>query len=142
MTRFKRSSTSIRAWSRAVRSIAPDVGSECSSSDENEVSLAFMESRADFPEVSLQLLDPRNGDWRRAVVSAARQTSVLEARSILYAVRYVESNNLGRLLISSDTVALVLAECKGRTLLPVVRRVFGSGFRAGCVLAFRVVPSD
>ena len=39
-TRFKRSSRSIRARSRALRSIAPDVGSDCSSSDENEVPLA------------------------------------------------------------------------------------------------------
>ena len=38
--RFKRSSRSIRAKSRALRYIAPDVGSDCSSSDENEASLA------------------------------------------------------------------------------------------------------
>ena len=51
-TRFKSSSRSIRARSRAFRSIAPGVGS-----DEGEVSLAHRESCADFPEVPLQLLD-------------------------------------------------------------------------------------
>ena len=39
-TWFKMSSRSIRARSRALRSIAPDVVLECSSSDEDEVSLA------------------------------------------------------------------------------------------------------
>ena len=57
-TRFKSSSRSIGARSRALRSIAPDAVLECSSSDEDEVSLARRESRADFSEVSLQLLDP------------------------------------------------------------------------------------
>ena len=47
-----------RARSRALLSFAPDVVLECSSSDEDEVSLARRESRVDFPEVSLQLLDP------------------------------------------------------------------------------------
>ena len=45
-TRFKRSSGSSCARSRALRSIAPDVDLECSSSDEDEVSLARRESRA------------------------------------------------------------------------------------------------
>ena len=61
-TRFKRSSRSIRARSRALRSIAPDVDLECSSSDEDEVSLAQRERGADFPEVSLQLLYP--SEWK------------------------------------------------------------------------------
>ena len=55
---FKRSSRSIRAKSRALRSIVPDAGLECPSSDEDVISLARRESRADFPEVSMQLLDP------------------------------------------------------------------------------------
>ena len=38
--RFKRSSRSIRAKSRALRYIGPDVSLDCSSSDENEASLA------------------------------------------------------------------------------------------------------
>ena len=41
---FKRSSRSIRARSRALRSIAPDAVLECASSDEDEVSLARRES--------------------------------------------------------------------------------------------------
>ena len=57
-TKFKRSSRSVCAGSRALRSIAPDVDLECSRSEEDEVSLAQRESRADFPEVSLQLLGP------------------------------------------------------------------------------------
>ena len=57
-TRFKRSSRTFRARSRALRSIAPDVGLECSSSDEDVMSLAPRPSCADFLEVSLQLLDP------------------------------------------------------------------------------------
>ena len=93
------------------------------------MSLARRESPADFPEVSLQLLDPT------------------EARSILYVVRYAESNYPpGRLLIHSDTLALVLALCKGRstffTLLSVSRRIFASGFRGGFVISFRWIPSE
>ena len=63
-TRFKRSSRSIRARSRALRSIALEAGLESSSSDEDVMSLARRESRADFPEVSLQLLDP--WEWKLA----------------------------------------------------------------------------
>ena len=55
--RFKRSSRTVRARSRALRSIAPQAVLECSSSDEEEMSLARRESRADSRE-SLQLLDP------------------------------------------------------------------------------------
>ena len=61
-TRFKSSSRSVRAGSRALRSIAPVVVLECSSSDENEVSLVRKESRADFPDVSQHLLQPFG--WR------------------------------------------------------------------------------
>ena len=43
--RFKRSSRSIRARSRARRSTSPQVGLECSSPDEDEVSLAQRELR-------------------------------------------------------------------------------------------------
>ena len=62
-TRFESSPRAIGARLRALRSIAPDVAVECSSSDEDEVSLARRESRADFLEVSLQLLDPSG--WRQ-----------------------------------------------------------------------------
>ena len=54
----------IRARSRALRSIAPEAGLECSSSDEHVMSLAPRESRADFLEVWLQLLDP--SEWKLA----------------------------------------------------------------------------
>ena len=40
----------VHAGSRALRSIAPDVVLECSSSDEDEVSLARRESRSGFQE--------------------------------------------------------------------------------------------
>ena len=63
---------------------------------------------------------------------------ILEARYIFYAVRCVESKcPPGSLLILSDNLVLELALCKGRsiyfTLLPVMRRTFASGFRAGFV---------
>ena len=60
------------ARSRALHSAG--VVSECSSSDEDEVSIARRRSRADLLEVSLQLLDP-SGIWRRTVVSFAWETS-------------------------------------------------------------------
>ena len=133
---------SIRARSRALLSLAPDVGSECSSSDENEVSRARKESRADFLEVSLRLL--YHSKWRLAAYggfSREENIIVLEARSILYAVRHAESNYpSGRLLIFSSNLALVPALCKGHTfftLLSVMRRIFASGFRAGFVLSFK-----
>ena len=90
-----------------------------SSSDEDVVSLARWERRANFP-----------------VVSFAGQHHGFEARSILYAVRYAESNcPPGRLLILSDDLALVLALCKGRsnmfTWLAAMRRIFAS--RSGTV---------
>ena len=47
----------MRARSCAFCFIVPDVVLEFSSSDEDEVSVALKGSRADFPEVSLQLLD-------------------------------------------------------------------------------------
>ena len=134
-TRFKRSSTSIRARSRALRSIAPDVVLECSSSDDDEVSLAQRETCADFPEVTVQLLDP--SEWRLAAYGAFFRDEniiILEARSFLYAVRYAEScYPPRRLLIFSDHLALVLS---------VMRRIFASRFRAGFVLSFRWIPSE
>ena len=87
-TKFKSSSRSIRARSRALRSSARDVELECSSSDEDEVSLARRESRADFPDMSLQLLDP--SEWSLGACGGLfREENIiaLEARSILYAVR-------------------------------------------------------
>ena len=74
-TRFKRSSRSIRSRSRALRSISPGVDLDSSGSDENEVSLARKESRTDFPEVSLQLLDPTEWKWRGTAAYHARKTS-------------------------------------------------------------------
>ena len=84
-------------------------------SDQNEVSLARRESRSDFPEVSLQLLDP--SEWKMAAFGGffrEENITILEARSILYAVRFAERRYPpGRLLIS-DNLALVPALCKGR----------------------------
>ena len=87
------------------------------------------QSRADFPEVSLQLLDLSalelvafGGFFRQ------EKHTLLEARSIRYAVRHADSTcPPGRLLILSDNLAPVLSLCKGRpnnfTLLPVTRRI-------------------
>ena len=98
-TRFKRSSKSIRVKSRALRSIAPDVELDSSSSDENDVSIAKRENCADLPEVSLQLAD--STEWTMAAYDGfcrEENIRVLEARSILYAARYAESDYaLGRL---------------------------------------------
>ena len=64
-TRFKRSSRSIRSRSRAFRSIVPEAGLECPSSDEDVMSLRERErereSRADFPELLVHFLDP--SEW-------------------------------------------------------------------------------
>ena len=92
---------SIRARLRALRSIAPEAGLECPGSDEDVVSLAQRESCADFPELSLQLLNP--SEWRLAACGGFcrhENITVLEACYILYAVRYAESSHSpGRLLI-------------------------------------------
>ena len=105
------------------------------------------QSRADFPSVSLQLVDP--SEWKLAAYGGfwrEENVIVLEARSILYALRYAESNYPpGRLLILPDNLALVLALCKGRSQLlhcfQFMRRIFASGFRVGIVLSFRWIPS-
>ena len=102
------------------------------------------ESRTDFSDVSLQLLDP--SEWHYGAYGGffrEEHITLLEARSILYAVWYAESNYpLGRLLILSDNLALVLALCKGRskhfTLLSIMRRIFASGFRTGFCLIVQV----
>ena len=94
------------------------------------------------PEVSLQLL--HHSERRSVACGFFREENieVLDARSILYAVRHAESSYPpGRFLIISENVAVVLAFFKGRsntfTLLSVMRRIFASGFRAGFVLSFR-----
>ena len=97
---------------------------------EDEVSLARRESRADFPEVSVQLLDP--SEWKLTAYGGSfreENIGVLEARSILYAVRYVENSYPpGPILILSDNLALVLALCNGRSnifaMLSVMRQIF------------------
>ena len=112
------------------------------------VSLARRESCADFLEVSLQLLGP--SEWKlTAFCGFFREETiiVLEARSILYAVRFAEGRySLGRHMILSDNLALVLALCTGRAkqfiLLSVMRRIFASGFRASFVPSFRWIPSE
>ena len=80
------------------------------------MSLARKECRSDFPEVWLQLLDP--SEWKLAAYCGffrEENIIILEARSILYAVRFAESRYLPeRFLILSDNHAPVLALCKGR----------------------------
>ena len=112
------------------------------------MSLSRRESRADLSEVSLQLLDL--SEWTLAAYGGffrEENIIVFGAPSILYVVRYAESNfSPGRLLTLSENLALVLALCKGRskqfTLLSVMRRIFASGFRAEFVLSVRWVPSE
>ena len=140
-TKFKRSSRSIRARWRALGSIAPVVDLVCSSSDEGEVSLARRESCADFRKYRSNFLDP--SEWTLAAYGLflEENITILEARSILYAVRYAKS-----LLIPPNNLAQVLTICKGRstilTLLSVMRRIFASGFREGFVLSFSLIPSE
>ena len=140
--RFKSSSGSIRARSRALPSIAPDDVLDCSCSEEGEVSLARRESRANFLGfVATSGSAAYDGFFREENII------VFEAHSILYPVRYAESSYPpGRLLILSGNLVLVLALCKGRsnkfTLLSVMRRIFPSGFRAGFVLSFMWIPSE
>ena len=98
--------------------------------------------------MSLQLVD--RSEWRLVAYGGffrAENIIIIEARSILYAVRDAESRHpLGRLSILSDNLALVPALCTGRsnkfTLLSVMRRIFASGFRARFVLSFRSIPSE
>ena len=112
-TRFKRSSRSPRA--RCCALIAPDAVSECSSSEEEEVSVTRRERRADFLEVSLELLVPAT--WKLVAPGGFFEDEnllILEVRSLLYGVRYAENKfSPGRLLIRSGILALVLAPCKG-----------------------------
>ena len=105
------------------------------------MSLARRDGRADFPEALLQLLDP--SEWTLAAYGGffrEENIIVLEARVLMYAVRYAESNySTGRLLILFDSLALVLALCKGRSTFfkvafSVMRRIFASGFGAGFCL--------
>ena len=121
-TGFQRSSRSIRAKSRALRSTAPEAGLEFSSWDEEVMSLARRKSRADFPEVSLPHLGP--SEWKKVAYggfSREENIIILEARSILYAAQYAENNYPpGRLLILSDNLALVLALCETLETFDVV----------------------
>ena len=133
-TRFKRSSRSIRARSRALRSIVPEAGLECSSSDEDVMSLAQRETRGlpgSIGTTSGSLGMETDGVWwvySRGKHYSSRCTFDLVCLSICG-----EYYPPGRLLILSDTLVLVLALCNGRsnkfTLLSVMRRIFASGFR-------------
>ena len=99
-----------------TRPTCSEVALECSSSDE-DVSVALKEIRADFREVSLQLLGP--SEWKLAAYGAffrEENITTLDVRSTLRAVQHGESSYPpGRLLILSGTLALVLALCKGRS---------------------------
>ena len=66
-------------------------GLECSSWDEDVMSLARRESRVDFPEALVQPLDPSR--WKLTACGSffrEEHIVVLEPRSIFYAVRYTE----------------------------------------------------
>ena len=132
-TRFKRSSRSIRARSRGVPSrqmslwnVQVRTKMRCRLPDERGARTS-LRCRCNF-------WIPRNKDFLHAVVSSAVKTSkVFEARSILHSVQCAESKYPpGHLLIVSDSLALVLAPCKGRskhvTLRSVMRRIFASWF--------------
>ena len=112
---------SVCARSRALRSVAPDVdlGSSGSATKGGD--------RADLPEgrvveISFQLMDP--SEWKLAACGGffrEENITVLEAHSILYAVRHAGSRYPpGRLLILSDNLALVLALCKGRSNISTI----------------------
>ena len=78
-----------------LRSTAPEAVLECSGSDEDVISLARRESRADFPEASSQLLDP--SEWKLAACGGFFREAP------------------GRLPILSDNIALVVALCEARS---------------------------
>ena len=134
--------------SRALRSVAPEALVVCSSSDEDVMSLARRESRADSPAVSLQLLDlserklaAYGGFFREENIT------VLAARSILYAVRFAESRYPPWRLLNLFSQSCVGTERSAMdaqnpiTFLSVMRRIFASGFRASFVLSFKWIPS-
>ena len=104
--RLKTRSRSFRARSRALRSTAPEAILECSSSDEDEVSLAWREIRG-FPGGVVATSGSRG--WKLSACGGffrEENMIVLEARSILFAVRYSESKYPpGRLPTLSDTCA-------------------------------------
>ena len=105
-TRFKRSSRSIRARSRAHRSIAL----------EGDGFFRLENTMFSKHVPSCVLFDMQSG------------------------------YPLGRLVILSDNLALVLALRSGRSnnfsWHSVMRRIFASGFRAGFVLSFRWIQSE
>ena len=141
--RLKRSSRPIRARSRARRSTSRKSVWSVQARTKMRCRLP-KENCADFSEVSLQL--PASSAWRLLACGGFfcdEHIIVLEARSILYAVRYGESCcPPGRLLILSDNLALVLARSDDFPLLSVMRRICVSGFRAGSVLPFRWILSE
>ena len=88
-----------------------------------------------FPEVSLQLLDP--SDWTFVAYGGffrdEKHHSSGSTFSLFNVVRYAEScHTLGRLLILSSSLALVLALCTGRS-------TFSHCFHS-CVVSLRLVP--
>ena len=82
-TSFQRSSRSGRAKSCGLKTVAPE-------SFRN----APRQSRADFPEVSSQLLDPTAWEWVAYGDLFREENIILETRSILHAVQYEESKYL------------------------------------------------
>ena len=116
-TRFPSSSRSIGARSRALRFIALVVDWKVQVRTRTRGRL----HNRNFAQTSLGCLcnlDPSK--WRLAEYGGFfrdENIKVLEARSMLYAVRYAEScYPRGRFLILSDNFALALALCKGRSV--------------------------
>ena len=84
---------------------------------------------------------PRNGSWRRT----GKHHSSRSTFHVVCCSMAREQLSVGRLLILSDNLALVLALCKGCliifTLLSVMRRIIAFGFSVRFVLSLRWKPS-
>ena len=136
---------------RVRSSPSPDVDLGSSGSDANEVSPARKECRADFPEVStFESHGMEIGGVRWFL--PRRKITILEARSIFYAVQYAERNHPpGRLLILSDNLALVPALWKRRSsfvhcfqscVVSLALSHLVGGYRQNCIISTREVVSS
>ena len=79
---------SIGARSRALCSIAADAASR--DSVRMKEKCRWLEGRVALTSLRCHcnFWTPRNGSWRRSVVSSPRENTILEARSMLCDVRY------------------------------------------------------
>ena len=103
-------------------SIVPESGLECSSSDEDVISLSRRESCADFAELSLELLEL--SEWTLAAYGGffrEENITVLEAHvpSCMLFDMQVNPYPPGRFLVLSDNLALVLALCRRRSIFHI-----------------------